>query len=353
MEQTNSIISMIHMFPHPVFLVRNEIITHRNQAALQLNIPENIPVNEIMVTGRDIYQQLHSSCLSLTLSIHSNQFLATVMPLEDYYIFHLDNPEGESARLQALALAASQLRQPLNQVAGALELLLDNSDPNRKELAGQLNKGFMQLLRMTGNMSDAQDYADRTYRMETVDAAAVIMEALETAQAQLAFSGRKLILKSSQSPMVTWADRNMLQRAVYNMISNAVKYSPMESTIRIELDVQSNRLVFRTENTCRNITPELLGTIFFRYKREPMVEPGEHGIGLGIPLIRSVAAAHAGTLLLSQPSTDTLCFTLTIAKRSAPQTVVAQPRIYVDETGGRDVCLMELSDILSASEFQN
>lgn len=353
MEQTNSTISMIHMFPYPVFLVQNGVISHRNQAAMQLNISQGTPIYELLTTGGDIYRQLCSGCLSLTLSIHNTDFLATVIRMDNYDIFHLDTQDGESSKLHALALAASQLRQPLSQVTTSAELLLANSNRSQRELTGHLNKALMQILRMLGNMSDAQDYADRTYRMETVDAAEVIWEALETAQAQLASAGRTLLCKCSHTPMVTWADRSMLERAVYNLISNAAKYSPKESNIRADLEIQSNRLVLRVENACQNITPELLGTIFFRYKRTPMVEPGEHGIGLGIPMIRSVAAAHAGTLLVDQPESETLRFTLTIAKRSPAHPVVSQPRIFVDDTGGKDVCLMELSDVLSAAEYED
>lgn len=353
MELNHSTVSMLHMFPHPVFLVKNGIITDRNQAAQQLRIPENLPICELLTTGRDIYESLSNGCLSLTLSIHQTAFLATVHRMEDFDIFHLMPQQAEETRLHGLALAASQLRQPLSDITTVSELLLANLDAEQRKLSGQLNRSLMQMLRMLGNMTDAQDYANRTYQMEMLDAAAVIDEAMEATMAHLEGVGRTLIYKSTGESMMTWADRSMLERAVYNLLSNAVKYSPVTSKIHVELELQNSRLALRVVNTCENVTPEQLGTIFFRYTRNPMVEPGEHGIGLGIPMIRSVAAAHNGTLLLDQPSKNTVRFTMTIAKRTVPSATVRSPRTAVDYSGGRNTCLMELSDILPAEKYED
>lgn len=352
MEPNHSTVSMLHMFPHPVFLVKGGKITDRNLAAQRLMIPENIPVCELLTTGRDLYESLEDGCLSLTVTVQHTDFLATVLRTEDFDVFHLESQQADASTLQALALAASQLRQPMCDITTASELLLADLSPSQRELSGQLNRGLMQLLRMLGNMADAQDYANRTYQMEMLDAAAVIDEAMEAAQAHLGDTGRMILYQPSAASMMTWADRTMLERAVYNLLSNAVKYAPKGSDIRAKLELQSNRLVFQVENTCEKMTPELLGTIFFRYQRDPMIEPGEHGIGLGIPLIRSVAAAHNGTLLLDQPDGKTVRFTMAIAKQPPKNATVRSPLMEIEQTGGRSACLLELSDILPAKEYE-
>ena len=111
MEPIHSTISMMHMFPHPVFQVKEGIIADMNQAARQLGIPENVPIRELLATGQEVYENLTDGCLSLTLSIHNTDFLATVIRAADGDVFHLETHHGESSRLCALALAASQLKQ--------------------------------------------------------------------------------------------------------------------------------------------------------------------------------------------------------------------------------------------------
>lgn len=353
MEPNHSTISMMHMFPHPVFQVKEGIIADMNQAAKQLGIPENVPIFELLATGQEVYENLTDGCLSLNLSIHNTDFLATVIRAADGDVFHLETHHSESSRLCALALAASQLKQPLSEVTTVTELLLAEVKEEHRALTGQLNKSLMQILRMLSNMTDAQDYAERTYQMEALDAVAVINEAMEAAQAHFTSTDKKLVYQPATGTLLTWADRGMLERAVFNLLSNAFKYSPKGSTLRAELALQKGKLSFRVENPCEGMTPERMGTMFFRYQRDAMVEPGEHGIGLGIPMVRSVASAHGGSLLMDQPKDGTIRFTLTIAARPPKHTKLRSPHMDVDQSGGRNACLIELSDILPASEYQN
>ena len=90
-----------------------------------------------------------------------------------------------------------------------------------------------------------------------------------------------------------------------------------------------------------------------RYVRDAAIEDCRHGLGLGIPLIQCAAAAHNGTLLMDHPSADSVRFTLTLSTVSSGIPVVKTPFPNFDYLGGWDHGLVELSDVLPASVFED
>ena len=94
------------------------------------------------------------------------------------------------------------------------------------------------------------------------------------------------------------------------------------------------------------IPEELLPTLFTRYLRQPGLEDGRFGIGLGMVLIRGAAANHGGTVLIDHPEEDLTRITMTLAIRQNTATVFRSPLLHTDYSGERDhtlLCLLYTS----------
>lgn len=341
------------MFTHPVFLVKDGIITDANKAALDLSVSKGTSVDLIIDAGNDEYKHFDGQTMSLSIMLNCTHFLCAVVRIDGADIFHILSG-GESNELRAMALASQQLRDPLTSILALVDALCpqDEEDcPKRKRMAAQLQQSLHRVLRTVGNMSDAGSCAGRTFGMETVNISSVIAEALETSKSLLDEGRIEIQIKNGSGSQTGLADEAYLSRAVYNLISNAVKYSPAGSTIYASLQATGGKVQLTVENDCPDINSDTIGSMFFRYRRSPSVTDGGAGLGLGIPMIQAVAAMHKGSLLLTLPSPGKIRFCLTIPIRNE-KGILRSPVMRLDCSGGHDRSLIELSDILPEHYYE-
>lgn len=351
MEQLNNSTSMVDMFMYPVFRVKDNIIIEANQPAQQRQISVGSSVTDLLVTGHQEYAAFDGGCLSLSLSAGDITYIAAVIRCEESDLFHLRS-EHISPELRTLALAAQNMNKPLSNILNIADQLFAEdtflNDPEKQNQASQINRGLYQLLRMIKNM-EAAGGSNVTANLATVDIVGVFDEVLRKVTA--AQRGRTLNIKLPSEVIYCLADDVLLERAIYNLISNAIKFSPADSMIQAELIHHDGKLRFSVQNQHDRKNQELMGSVYLRYLREPGIEDGRNGLGLGIPMIQAAAAAHGGTLLLDHPGPDTVRFTMTIAVRNNKAGTLSNNIMLFDYAGGYDKLLLELSDVLPSSEY--
>ena len=96
----------------------------------------------------------------------------------------------------------------------------------------------------------------------------------------------------------------------------------------------------------------LLGSVYNRYLRQPCIEEGRNGLGLGMVLVRSAAASHGGAVLIDQPDSGGARVTMTMAIRQNTSGTLRSPVPRVDYAGEQDHALVELSDCLPAELYK-
>ncbi len=348
MEQSNKVQLMLSMMDQPAFSVKDDLVIYVNPAASRLPIAEGTPISALLHTGAEEYAALEGGCLHLQLYVADHNHSASAMKLGDETVFVLEREEFSHA-LQALALAAKDLREPLsNLIIAADHLYRQNTGTGSHSDTALFNRSMHQLLRRIGNMSDAADFAS-TNRMEMTDAAALLQELVEKSSTLCEQSGIKLHLQNLQQPLAMLMDREKIERAVYNVISNAVKHTPKGGTVDVSVSRHGSKLYISFTDSGSGIPDGMLGSVYSQYLRQPTLEDASHGIGLGMVIIRSAAIAHGGTVLMEQVSGGTrLTMTLAIRQKSGR---FRSPIMGTDYAGGRDHGLLELADILPTSMY--
>ncbi len=354
MSRQNEPISMINMFTHPVFCVCNGLITQANHAAIQHHIEIGMSASDLLLTGKEEYQQYRGGYLSLCMSIDGIRYIAAIVRSNEGDIFHLQ-PEQAEADLRAMSLVTQQLRGPLTSamtVADRLfpnEQLKDNSSAQQQ--ISQMNRSLYQVLRMLNNMSDISVYNKLTANDLSVrNITSIFAEIMENMTALISHTGKILVYHGPNESLYTLVDEQMLRRAVHHLISNAVKFSPANSTISVKLKHSANKIYLSVENETSIHSSQLFSSIFSRFLREPCIEDGRHGIGLGIPIVQNIAAAHGGALLVDQSAENSIRFTMSILLRRSKDTTVKTVKIL---PSGYDEALIALSDILPYELYQN
>ena len=355
MEHKNDAAKMLDLMGRPAFCARDGKVIQVNPEAAGLGFAPGMALDTLIRTGQEEYAAFTEGCLYLTLVLEEERLGASVTRMEEFDVFCLE-ALADSRELQAMALAAKELRSPLNTVMVTAQQLFPltarEDDPEAREQAARLNRGLYQLLRVVGNMSDAGHYAAATARQETVDICAEVEEIFRKAGSLLAHTDVTLDYEVPESPVYCLADRENLERAVLNMVSNAVKFTPAGGTVRCRLVRQGSRLRLSVQDSGPGIARGLEGNVFTRFQRQCGLEDGRFGIGLGLVLVRSAAAAHGGAVLIDSPNGSGTRITMTLAIRQCAN-LVRSPMLRVDYTGERDHSLIELADLLPDALYEN
>ena len=348
MEKQNHI-PMLELLLRPAFCVSEGKITKINAAAAPFLLSQGQDIMPMLATGKAEYEAFRDGCLYLTLNIGTQQLGANVIAADGAHLFILEQP-SEQRELQSLSLAAKELREPLTGMIAAAEQVLPHASADPLQIA-QFNRRIYQMLRIVSNMSDAVLYAQTGFsRMEYVEICSFLEELLEKTAAQLSEAQIHLRYELPNQPIYTLADPAKLERAVYNLISNAAKHSPVDGIIQVNLTCRGRLYLSVADQGC-GIPPGVKSSIFDRYLRTPSVTDGSDGIGLGMALVRSVATAHGGTVLIDHPQDWGTRVTMTMELRKSSNIPLRSPVLQMDYAGERDHGLQELADILPARMY--
>lgn len=355
MERTDSYFGMLEITSTPVFCVKNGLVSQVNEAARKRMVEVGTPVDTLIVSGKREYtEDFNGGCLYLTVSIRGLGYGATVFREDDTDIFVLDMKESQEA-LQALALAAQQLREPLHSImtnSDSLFRALDADDAAQEKIA-RINRGLFQVLRMIGNMSDAASFQNAINSGKRLqNAQSVFSELFQKAGAMLEQMQITLQFTNLSAPVFCLLDVEKLERAVYNILSNSAKYVSSGGHIDARVSVSGSRVVLTITDNGPGIPESLRSSVFTRYLREPAIEDGRSGIGLGMLMVRSAAAAHSGAVLIDQPEKAGTRITMTLLVEKSPSHMMRSPIMPIDYAGGHDHSLIELSENLPVSAFK-
>lgn len=354
MEQIEDIFTMLDQLDRPAFFVQDGRILRVNSAAERCLITAGTPIATILITGRQEYADLRSGCLHLTLSLSGEARGASVTRVGQFDMFALDQTE-DNAELQAMALAAQELRQPLAGIMTVADRLFPiagkEADPALQEQISRINRGLFQMLRIIGNMSDAYRYSrDASAAMQTRDISSLLSELFQQSAPLVSYAGVELQYTGLSGSVYGLVDAEKLERGVTNIISNAVKFSPKGSCIEAKLTRKGNLLYLTVQDGGSGVEKDLRGSVYTRYQRSPGIEDSRYGIGLGMVLVRAAAAMHGGTVLMEQGDKNRV--TMTIAIRQNTEGTVRSDRLLVDYAGERDHRLIELSDVLPPEVYR-
>lgn len=343
---------LIELISEPAFCVRDGIIQKVNRAARALSLSPGAEVSPLLLTGLAEYQSFTGGCLSLQLSAEGQPRGATVTKLTDAHVFVLD-PEEEDEALRAMALAARDLRQPLSNLIAIADTLLPrflpDSDEKDREWMARLSRGLYQMEKTIGNMSDA-GIPQVLFQPEIRNIPSIFEEIFRKAAPLLSTAGAVLSYTGLNKEIYGLIDARQMERAVLNVLSNALKFTPTGCEIRASLTQHDSCLRLCIQDNGPGMESEILGSLFRRYQRQPSLEDSRFGLGLGMSIIRSAAVCHGGTVLIDQPGDVGTRVSLTMKIQKGCETRVRTPGILL--SGGRDMALIELSDCLPLSVYE-
>jgi len=334
----------LNRYSCPGFAVKNNIITHCNQAAEALLLTPGMDIRELLLTGSEEYAAFQNGCLYLKLKLSSRGWGASVSREAEHHIFLLDQ-DPEEADLRSLALAARELRSPLSNLKIAADSLMRTSSEDSliQEQLARLNRSLHQMHRLVNNMSDAAK-SDILTPVGVHDWNRLIHDIIEKISTQLENTNVCLTYEGLSQSISGLANEGQIERAILNIVSNAMKFMPEGGSIHARLTRQNHMLHLSIQDSGSGIAENILSNVFTRYQRQPGIEDSRYGIGLGMVLIRAAAADHGGTVLIDRPDGKGTRITITLAIRQ--DSGLLKTPVNLPLVDGSQQVLTELSDSL-------
>lgn len=342
--------SLLEMIEHPAFCVRDGIIIRSNKAAQYKLFEENKSIADFLPDNGDAYAAFDGGCLYLNVTSACVTCGASVTRIDDFDLFVMDT---EGQKLEAYALASQQLKVPLCNIVTLLETILAE-DKEYHEQSGNLRQNVYQLSRVINNMADASWLRlDSTANLEQTDYISLFREIMEKMKHLTQASGCILEFTNLTEPATGLADRELLLRAVSNIVANSIKFSPKGSLIRASLTKKDDYLYFSVSDPGDSQSARC--NVFTRYLRPAVLDDIRYGLGLGMAIIHSVAIDHGGTVLVDTPKEGGTRVTMSLSLRTSENLLLKTPITLPGNnyTAGLDAGLVEFADVLPADVFQN
>jgi two-component system, OmpR family, sensor histidine kinase VanS len=220
--------------------------------------------------------------------------------LADAFDAMLTRLEAHVAEQQRFAANAShELRTPL----AVTQTLLDvaRNDPNRDngELVDRLRVVNTRAIDLTEALLLLSRADQRSFTPEHIDLSLIAEEATETLL-PLA-EERGLSIETSGDATPAMGSHALLLQMTSNLVHNAIVHNlPEQGTVWVTTSVQPTSVALTVENTGAKLTSQLVATLVEPFLRGPGRIRTEHaGVGLGLPIVKSITQAHDGTLTLT------------------------------------------------------
>lgn len=219
-------------------------------------------------------------------------------------LFGISRDVAERERLQALkkvddlkdrflSILSHELRTPLNVITGFASMLEDDEMPDRQH--HYVSKILAATENLQGLIDDMLDLtrvqAGRfTIEPQPVELSSLLKEVLEDL-APLT-EGRSLRAELSSLPTIQ-ADERRIRQVFMNLIGNAIKFSPSDSSIFVSARLDGDGLRFEVRDEGPGIAPEDIPHLFHRFVR---FDTHKEGLGLGLSIAKAIVEAHGGEI---------------------------------------------------------
>jgi signal transduction histidine kinase len=205
------------------------------------------------------------------------------------------------AKDEFIATLAHELRSPITAIGGWIQMLkageLDPKDA--AEAIAMIEASAKVQAHIIEDLMDVSRILAGKVMIAPaeVELVSVVNRVVATFRPSAALQGIHLTAEVPAEPVTVWADEVRLQQVGWNLVSNAIKFTPRGGSVHVLLRRDENSAVMRVRDTGQGISPELLPHVFERYRQD---EGGkgemQHGLGLGLSIVCHLVESHGGTI---------------------------------------------------------
>ena len=254
---------------------------------------------------------------------------------------------------EVLLHVSAQLRTALGGMHIAVSRL---APPERRDAdaaldrdAALLNRNYYALLRLSNNLSNAPMLLDDApLTRENTDIVTWLDGLCRQAAPLFALRNVTLTFQCSAAHHGAAINRVCLEQAVWNLLSNALKFTAEGGAVTVSLRFERRQVLLAVTDTGCGINAEDMEMVWDSYLHPERLAALPSGLGLGLPLCRRIAEGHGGRLVLNSREGHGTTVTLALPDELAEDVV---EDVAFDYTGGFQPALVGLADGLPFEAF--
>jgi signal transduction histidine kinase len=270
-----------------------------------------LPDGGTLVTFRDVSATVHFE----RALVERNEALVAGEKLKEAFLEHM----------------SYELRSPLTNIIGFSYFLGDAKtgplNDRQREYLGYITSSTNALMAIVDNILDLAtiEAGAMTLDLGTVDIADAMKAAAAGVQDRLIKDGITLDLRAAPDVGSFTADERRVRQVLFNLLSNAVGFSPRGSTVTLTATRRQGAIEFKVVDRGPGIPDDMKDRVFSRFETDP--RGSEHrGVGLGLSLVRSFVELHGGSVAIeSEGGRGTTVTCVFPSPVEAPQAAQSEP----------------------------
>lgn len=248
------------------------------------------PLNSPVVAGGEVQYIIH--CVE------------DVTALVRLQIAKSSQDEADRAKDEFIAVVSHELRTPMTSILGWTRMLAlgDLDEDTHREALDSLERSTRAQAKLIEDLLDDARIASGRLRLErrAVDVAALVEEAARSARPLAGAKGVTLAPPAaSEAPLNVFADPTRLQQVISNLLVNAIKFTPSQGRIDLQVRREGGFAVIEVADTGRGIEPSLLPHVFERFRQGDPRSERQDGLGLGLAIASHLVEMHGGSIAAS------------------------------------------------------
>ncbi|MEJ7559935.1 MAG: ATP-binding protein [Pedobacter sp.] len=200
-----------------------------------------------------------------------------------------------------IAMASHELKTPVTTLNGYLQIV-EKGIPNDNKNKNYLQRALKQVQKLTGLISDLLDVSkieagQLPLSLTAFDLVTLVKEVIELMQ--YGMNSHRIEISGDVDTLLVSADKQRIEQVIINLVSNAVKYSPNATLVKVSVSKIKDNAVLAVQDFGIGIREEQLERIFSRFYRVEDLAAFMSGLGIGLYISKEIISRHKGNLTVT------------------------------------------------------
>lgn len=207
----------------------------------------------------------------------------------------------EASRRSFVANVSHELKTPMTTIGGFIDGILDGTIPKEKEkdylkIVSDEVKRLSRLVVTMLNMSKIES-GELRLNPQRYDVSQQLFQIMLTFERVLSDKKVEVAGLDKLDSVFVEADKDLIHQVIYNLVDNAVKFTPEHGCISVSAIADNSRIIIAIRNSGEGIPPDEIGRVFERfYKVDKSRSIDAKGAGLGLYIVKSIVEMHGGQI---------------------------------------------------------
>lgn len=213
-----------------------------------------------------------------------------------------DLEEADNEKDRILKAVSHDMRSPINSSLALIDLLsgsADNLSDEQREFLGMIKKSNENALNLTRDLLEVATLNSEQLEKTTVNLSVAIAERIQLLKYKAAEKSQTLEFATDSSAVIAEVNEEKILRVLNNLVTNAIKFSPVSGLINVSLSVNADTAVLKVKDNGIGIPAHMQASVFDIFSEAKRFgTKGEQPFGLGLSICKQIVEAHQGKIWL-------------------------------------------------------